>query len=161
MVGNGGWSYTINRKDATPDAANVLPALTNVDAFLNDNVTQRVYDGRTPCQAIAKDYNLALGEDCFKLKWRIILNRDSKTLLPTTYQLRNVQHRVKELEGKWSILKGYGNNPHAVVIQLNPDKPDESLSFLVGDDNVLYFLDKKKQLFTGDPNFSYTLNRVR
>lgn len=57
------------------------------------------------------------------------------------------------------MIKGYANNPDAVVIQLNPDKSDELVSFLVGDDNVLFFLDKTNQLFIGDSNFSYTLNK--
>ncbi|MBK7869193.1 MAG: hypothetical protein IPJ74_00215 [Saprospiraceae bacterium] len=161
VVGNGGWSYTINRKDVMANAASVLPALTNADAFLNDTAPQRVYDGRTPCQAIAKTYNLVLGDDCFKLKWRLILNRDPKTGMPTTYTINRIKHSVEKAEDTWTIVKGYGNNPDAVVIQLNPDKPEESLSFLVGDENVLFFLDNNKQLFIGDPNFSYTLNKVR
>ncbi|MDX1941701.1 MAG: hypothetical protein SFU99_14170 [Saprospiraceae bacterium] len=161
MIGNGGWSYTLNRKDVIADETSVLPALTPADAFLNDTALQRVYDGRTPCAAIAKTYHLPVGNDCFKLKWRLILHRDPKTLKPTTYTINRIKHSVEKTEAKWAIQKGYGNNPDAVVIQLNPDKPDESLSFLVGDENVLFFLDNKKQLFTGNPDFSYTLNKVK
>lgn len=42
---------------------------------------------------------------------------------------------------------------------LPKDKSDEALQFLVGDENVLFFLDKKKQLLVGDENFSFALNR--
>ncbi|WP_353480969.1 hypothetical protein [Haliscomenobacter sp.] len=42
---------------------------------------------------------------------------------------------------------------------LPKDKSDEALQFLVGDENVLFFLDKKQQLLVGDENFSFALNR--
>jgi hypothetical protein len=42
---------------------------------------------------------------------------------------------------------------------LPKDKSDEALQFLVGDENVLSFLDKKQQLLVGDENFSFALNR--
>ena len=90
---------------------------------------------------------------------KLKLNRDATTLLPTTYNLRSARHHANDTIGNWTIIKGYGLNPEAVVYQLDPDKPSKSLFFLVGDENVLFFIDKKQQLLVGDNNFSFTLNR--
>jgi hypothetical protein len=57
MIGNGGWSYTLNNK--TPDKEKFpLPTLTNSASILKDTSLQVIYDGRTPCQEFAKENNL-------------------------------------------------------------------------------------------------------
>ena len=86
---------------------------------------------------------------------------DSTSLLPNKYALDRTLSRSHTIQGKWKIIKGFGSNPNAVIYQLDPDKPNASISFLVGDENVLFFLDKKHQLLVGDSNFSYTLNRMQ
>lgn len=159
MVGNGGWSYTLNRKEPLANISSRLPSLTAFPSLLNDTARQVIFDGRTPCAAFAKQYDLKVGDDCMKLKWKFILHRDSTGFLPTTYTLDWTLSRSRLITGKWKIVKGAGSNPHAVIYQLDPDKPNASISFLVGDENVLFFLDKKNTLFVGDSNFSYTLNR--
>jgi hypothetical protein len=63
-------------------------------------------------------------------------------------------------EGTWTVLRGTGTRPDAVVYQLDPDKPRESLSFLKADDNILFFLDEGRNLMVGNGDFSYTLNRA-
>lgn len=159
MVGNGGWSYTLNRKNPLPNVSPTLPNVTPSVSLLKTTRLRDTFDGRTPCVDFAAQYLLNVSQECFKLKWRLILYRDSVTKLPTTYALNRILHRSSAIVGKWSVHKGFGNNPDAVTFQLDPEKQRESLFFLVGDDNVLFFLDKKQQLFVGDNNFSYTLNR--
>jgi hypothetical protein len=159
MVGNGGWSYTLNRKDSPANSSAVLPSWKT---FLPDNTAQQViFEGRTPCFDFAKQYNLQVKNDCIKLKWKLTLFRDSKTNQPTTYVLQKPLNRPNIIEGKWTIIKGIKTNSEAVIYRLDPDKPDESISFWVGDENVLFFLDKKNNLFTGNGDFSFTLNRRR
>lgn len=159
MVGNGGWSYTLNRKDPLLNAPSTLPNVTPSVFLVKSSLNSEVFDGRTPCRDFANQYHLKVPNDCIKLKWRLTFNKDSVTHLPTTYNLRRVDHYPTELIGKWTIIKGFGNNPDAVVYQLDPDKPADSVSFLVGDENVLFFLDKKQRLFVGNSNFSFTLNK--
>ena len=157
MVGNGGWSYTLSRKDSSANTSAVLPVW--IASLPDDTAQQVIFDGRTPCLDFAGQYNLQVGNDCHKLKWKLTLFRDSKTNKPTTYALQTTLNRPKITEGNWTIIKGAKTNPEAIIYQLDPDKPDESISFLVGDENVLFFLDKKNQLFTGNSDFSFTLNR--
>ena len=118
-----------------------------------------VYDGRTPCQDIAKSIGLAVTPDCFKLKWRVTLYQDPKSQLPTTYKLETTFNRTEAATGKWSKIKLIRNNKEVIVYRLAAGTRKESLSFLRGDDNVLFFLDKNNELLAGDENFSYTLNR--
>jgi hypothetical protein len=157
MVGNGGWSYTLNRKLPVP--ANELPLLSLSNELLLDRAIQTIYEGRTPCLEIARDAKLEVTNDCFKLKWQLILNRDSVTLAPTTYQLLTTYQRQREIKGYWTIIKGTAANPNAIIYQLDPDIPEKSISFFVADENTLFFIDKNNRLFTGNQDFSYTLNR--
>jgi len=45
------------------------------------------------------------------------------------------------------------------IYVLDPDKPERSLFLLQGDENVLFLLDRNQQLYVGNKDFSYTLNR--
>ena len=149
MTGNGGWSYTLNKKSGekfTSIWKSNLP---------NQSSQEVVFDGRTPCVEIAKQYNLQVGKDCIKIKWRLTLFRDAVTNEPTKFALRWVKYDPNLIEGNWKIKK----NSDSVIYQLKLNKSGETLSFLVGDENVLFFLDKENQLFTGNSDFSFTLNR--
>jgi hypothetical protein len=157
MVGNGGWSYTLNKKDSR---TNNFPVLDSWTSSLTDNkFGQVVYDGRTPCSDFARQYNLEVGNGCLKLKWRLTLFRDSKTNEPATYALQTTLNRPNITKGKWTIIKGTKANSEAITYQLSPNEPDKSISFLVGDENVLFFLDRENKLLTGNGDFSFTLNR--
>ena len=158
MVGNGGWSYTLNNKTHNKNIY-PLPTLANSTAILSDTSLQIIYDGRTPCQDFAEENNLTVSQSCFKLKWKLILNRDPKTLQPTTYALKRTNSRETDIKGNWTIIKGLESNQNAIVLQLDPDKPNQTISLLVGDENVLFFLHKDKNLFVGNDNFSFTLNK--
>jgi hypothetical protein len=161
MVGNDGWSYTLNRKEPLTNISVVLPSLSGSTTLLDDTARELVFAGRIPCADFAKEYNYQVGNDCTKLKWQLILNRDINTFLPTTYALHWTLHRSGVIEGKWKIIKGSVTNPDVVIYQLNPDEPSTSISFLAGDENVIYFLDRQYKLFTGNKDFSYTLNKMK
>lgn len=160
MVGNGGWSYTLNRKELIHNGALNLPVLTSPSTLLSDTTRQVIYDGRTPCQDYAAEHQLNVTADCFKLKWRLILNRDAITHKPTTYTIRKVVDNIpQDVSGNWRIIKGIKENPNAIIYQLDPEYPQNSICLLAGDDHVLFFLDKKYRLHAGNGDFSYTLNR--
>ena len=159
MVGGGGWSYTLSRKDASLNSSAALSSWTTT--LSDEAAEQLIFDGRTPCLNFALGDKLRITNDCLKLKWRLTLFRDSKTNEPTIYKLESTMNRRNTIEGKWTITKGIKNNFEAIIYQLNPDRPDESISFLVGDENVLFFLDRDYRLLTGNEDFSFTLNRKR
>lgn len=152
MVGNGGWSYTLNAQNPVHHAA----VLSSYKLSFTDTARQWVFDGRTPCTEFAKDHSITVDPACIKFKWRIILNRDPLTLQPTTYSARRIVYDVTDVSGKWSIKK---TDSQAWIIQLNPDDPERSISLLQLDENILYFLGKDGQPYTGNADFSFVLNR--
>ncbi|MEP7143115.1 MAG: hypothetical protein ABI707_09610 [Ferruginibacter sp.] len=119
-----------------------------------------VFEGRTPCQELAKQLNEITIPECIKIKWRLVLYKDSTVVNTGTYQLEGFVFRKDNiLKGKWYLTKGTKADPETIVYQL--DHPLRKPIFLQkGDDNVLFFLDREKKLMVGNRDFSYTLNRV-
>ena len=156
IPGNGGWSYSLNRK------VPIDPGKILISSKRSESKTlQIVFEGRTPCQEIANEHpEMNAGKSCFKLKWKLTLLKDSISHLPTTYVLRKVvDNEPRDVSGKWTIIYGIPTNPEAIIYKIEPDDPDESISFFVADDNILFFLDKNNEPYTGNEDFSFTLNR--
>jgi hypothetical protein len=169
MIGNAGWSYTFNRTGdfapptrsiSSPTAARAKYNAPTAAAPLSaaSPILAR-YEGRSPCQEIAREINKTVAADCMKLKWDLTLYQIPATGLPTTYKLKGTFYRQQIGEGKWTIIKGAKTNPDAVVYQLDSDKAQEPLFLLKADDNIIFFLSKEKNLLVGNDDFSYTLNR--
>lgn len=156
MVGNGGWSFSLNRK-APVDTEKIL-----ISSSVSDDRSLRlVFDGRTPCQEFAaENAEVNASPSCFKLKWRVTLNRDSVTYLPTTCTVRSiVDNQPRDISGKWQIIKGTATNPDAVIYKIMVDDLMDPILLLASDENVLFFLDKNSTPFTGNADFSFALNR--
>lgn len=156
MVGNGGWSYSLNRK--TPvDPGGILISSHQPD----DKSLQLVFEGRTPCREIATAHpEMNASAACFKIKWRLVLNRDSITHEPTTCTIRNiVNNEPRDVAGKWTIIKGTATNAEAIIYSVQADNLAEPVLFLLGDENVLFFLDKDNNPLTGNEDFSFTMNK--
>ncbi len=159
MIGNGGWSYTLNNKIVNPLCSDI-PVFTGASDIFNDTSRYVIFEGRTPCQKFAALNHMNVSPDCFKLKWRITLNRDPVTFKPTTYSIRKVVDNVpRDISGNWNIISGPPGFEGALIVQLDYDKPGESIFLLAGDENVLFFLSRENRLFVGNENFSFTLNR--
>jgi hypothetical protein len=157
LVGNGGWSYTLNR--STPGAVkSSLPNTLASDQVLHDTAHTITYHGRTPCVDIARDKNLAVPDDCFKLKWKLVLQKN-KAGQPSTYSLYRTGRRQEVISGKWSLIVGHATNPGAVLVRLDGDGTEQPTSLLLLDPQVAIFLDKKDIPYTGNKDFSYTLDR--
>ena len=154
MVGNGGWSYVLNALQPKPTNSSVNTFKISVP----DTAQQMVFDGRTLCTEFAKDHGISVNPNCIKFKWRLILNRDPKTLEPTTYTARRIVYDITDNTGKWAIRK---IGPATQIIQLNPDEPGRSISLLMVDNNVLYFLDRNGQPYVGNADFSFAVNRMQ
>lgn len=152
MVGNGGWSYALNA--VKPEV--LTSPIRSFEIPKKDTARQMVFDGRTPCAAFAVDHGIRADPACFKVKWRLTLNRDPETLEPTTYSTRRIVYDLADATGNWAFKK---IDSRAVIIQLNPDQPERSISLLMLDENMLYFLDRNGQPYTGNADFSFALNR--
>lgn len=170
MVGNGGWSYTLNRTDASPMVdPTASPDLTLEPTALatvpNGSPILGVFSGRTPCDDAFYDFAKATPDAaCTKLKWGLHLNRDPQTGQPTTYTLRNVfvipETQIKDLEGTWAVVRAPKVYPDAEIYQLNPTNAGQPLYFLKADDNHLFLLDHNFRLLVGDALWSYTLSKT-
>jgi len=156
MNGNGGWSYSLFRKNPVEQQmVRIKPAVSD------EQSAQVIYDGRTPCREIAAEHpEMKVSAACFKLKWRLILNRDPVTFLPTTFVIRKViDGKAQNVTGKWEIRKGTGSSQGQTFYVIEPDKSGQSISFLVADKQVLFFLNKMNQPYIGNDNFGFALNR--
>lgn len=156
IVGNGGWSYSLNRK--VPVHNDEISITSKIS---EDKSVQLVYDGRTPCQEFANEHpEMKAASSCFKIKWRLTLNRDSITYQPTTCTIRNiVDNQPRDIIGKWEIVKGTERNPNAIIYKVKVDNLSEPILLFVGDENVLFFLDKNKTPMIGNKDFSFTMNK--
>ncbi len=155
MVGNGGWSYMLSREDPIENTSLLI------SSAVSDESTPLVFVGRTPCQEFALEHpEMNVSPACFKLKWKLVLNRDPLTNLPSTCVMRKiVDNQPREVTGRWTILRGAISDPESIIYQIDFDEPGESISLLAGDDNILFFLDKNDKPFVGNQDFSFVLNR--
>lgn len=156
MVGNGGWSYTLNRKE--PNNNNEISISSTIT---DEKSLQQVYDGRTPCKEIANEHTeMKATPSCFKIKWRLILYRDSVTFQPTTCTIRNiVNNQPRDISGKWEVINGSITNPKTIMYKITVENLNEPILLHAADNNVLFFINKHNKPFIGNKDFSYTLNR--
>jgi hypothetical protein len=160
MVGNAGWSYTLNRREASaPRAGRRMEPLDQIPSDMAGE-----FEGRTPCQEIAGQLDLAVDAGCTKLKWRLTLFQDAATGRPSTYKHEGTLYRDGAMygaaprTGSWSVLRDPSSG--ALIYRLDRGRPGDYLLLLRADENVLFFLDKEGRALVGDRSHSYTLNRV-
>jgi hypothetical protein len=156
MIGNGGWSYTLNKVNSNSSSG---------DSYLprdSDEVISGVFEGRTPCQ----DFLLAFtkssvesSEGCQRIKWLITFYQDEATGKPSKYVF-GIQDRKESHRGSIKIINGIPSNPDAVIYQLIPDDKRQIISLLkIGNDH-LFFLNEKMNLLVGSNTLSYTLSKT-
>lgn len=148
MLGNGGWSYTLNNPAAT--STSQVSLKPEPIQFLDS----MVFDGRTPC---AVPGIIPAGMDCYKLKWRIILYVDRQTQQPAGYRvLGTVRRNETPFGGNWTMSR---DNDSRIMIHLLDQQGGMLVHLLAGDENVLFFTDAGGRLLVGNGDFSYTMNR--
>jgi hypothetical protein len=118
-----------------------------------------VFEGRSPCQGIARELKIAVAAACTKAKWRVTLYQNPETLAPTVYKVEGSLHPSGASEGRWTLIRGTQKDPNAIVYRLEPTTTEPSLFLLKGDDNVLFLLDRNRSPLVGHGDFSYALNR--
>lgn len=154
-VGNSGWSYTLSRDAPMPTGDPSPRFVTSPSAHAS---TAGVFEGRTPCRAVARELNVPTSSACTKMKWRLTLFEDPAGGAPADYRLEASGYRNPPRTGKWAVVRFPGSN--AVVCQLDPGTQGAFLSLFKADDNILFFLDKAGNFMIGDSEFSFTLNRT-
>lgn len=150
LVGNGGFSYTLQVAGAKP----------NADFFgISEKPTNKpvlYYEGRTPCSAMNAMQNLQKGPDCNKLKWYLAFYRDANGK-PAHYLLNGGGYDWHIMyRGKWEITNGKNNR---LNIKLTPDDKLPPLYLVRLNDDLLYFTDSEGRLLVGDTDFSYVMNK--
>ena len=155
MIGTGGWGYSLARKAKTTSKSELVSRSTSL---LDGGESETVFDGRTPCVDLGRA-DLPFTDGCLKLKWRITLRRDPRTNRPASYMIESTLNRRQSVEGKWTLVNGTHANPRALILQLDPDIADKTISFLVGDENVIFFLNKEEQPLAGNEDFGFALSR--
>ena len=145
MVGNGGWSYTLNSIKQVATAEIKLKAR---DTGFKDSI---VFEGRTPCRGIEELMYGTTRPECYKKKWlvRLYKNVDAKS---GTYKIGGT---VPSATGKWKLKE----NPGGKTIYSLKLSNGNTLDLLQTDENIVYIMDAKGGLMVGDHDFSYSLNR--
>ncbi|MEO5602301.1 MAG: hypothetical protein ABIR06_15375 [Cyclobacteriaceae bacterium] len=119
-----------------------------------------MFDGRTPCQELARFLETPVTSECIKIKWRLFLYVHPDSQQSGTYELLGFVYEKKNPRlGKWHTIKGTKTNPDALVYQLDYEGKKPIL-LQKGGDNILFFLDDEKNIMVGNRDFSFALNRV-
>jgi hypothetical protein len=146
MVGNGGWSYTLN-------AINPLPASEIKLATKNTGFTDSIiFEGRTPCRGMEE---LMIGKtrpECYKKKWLLSLYKSGSNATSGRYKIGSA---AEPKTGNWKLKK---NDDGKIIYSLDLNNGN-TLDLLHADKNILYIMDVKGGLMVGDHDFSYSLNR--
>jgi hypothetical protein len=123
----------------------------------HDSVAVAVYEGRTPCGAIANEFTGFPAQNCEKIKWQLTFFRDARTGSPSAFLYEGTRTSRR---GTWRILRGTPFDADAQVYQLTPLPGGRSLSLLNVDDKVLLLLDGELRPVAGDASWSYAFNRT-
>jgi hypothetical protein len=153
-IGNGGWSYCLNRQPDLPALTDFSEKIPQFSLFENGQL-QATFDGRTPCREISDALDLGLPRSCIKLKWRIIFQQHQAHAQAGTFVLKRIFRQAEQTSGKWSLENQSGNS----VIKMQFDGMDKTLHLLQIGEGVLIFSDQQGQPYVGNADFSFGLNR--
>lgn len=168
MIGNGGWSYTLNsaaasEKSIEPALAATVPDMSyQIAPLASGAAVFAVFEGRTPAQGIATQLGIPVHAAATKAKWRITLYQNPDTQKPSNFKIEGTLFRPAAREGTWKILHGTPLDEKATAYELTFSESAPRIApvrLLKGDDNVLFFLDASCTPLVGHSEFSYTVNR--
>jgi len=156
MAGNGGWSYSLTNAKASEPGEIMLSGKAKAPVG-----TRLTYEGRTPCQDMARLHKeMQVSDECFKIKWKLVLNRDAETNQPTTCSIRNIaDNEPRDITGTWTETK-VGDATHEMLLyKISVPNLRDPLVLWVASDKVLYFVDQQNLLLNGNGDFSFVMNR--
>jgi hypothetical protein len=146
LVGNAGWSYTLN--DVSAKQPTKVHLVSDFEPF-KDSLN---FYGRTPCNIPG----LIPGAQCYKIKWALVFYAGKDLSNSGSYSLRSTTWGHARRSGKWTISKG---DDGQMIYHLYDSNGDSFLYLLKLDNNLLMFTDPKGNAPVGNEDFSYTLNR--
>ena len=148
LVGNSGWSYTLNiDQPSLTDKINII----SKQSPIKDSI---VFEGRTPCSVPGI---IPSGMLCYKLKWYIILYTNAEMNTAGTYRVYGTPYRKEGgRTGNWKLITGEDGR---IIYQLNNDRGGGFLFLLKLDENIVVLTHVEGKLLVGDKDFSFTLNR--
>lgn len=119
--------YNNNKQRSTP--------LPTAQPAQSSSVT---YAGKLPCA------------DCEGIEEEITITKPAESTNSGTFTLKDT-YLGKDVppyttSGNWEETTGNAIYPNAKVYALNPDKPNETMYFLIVDENTIRMLDNQKQL---------------
>ncbi len=146
LIGNGGWSYSMNSINSSPsNEISVKPKPT----IIKDSL---IFVGRTPCGSLPQN------NPCYKLKWKIVFYGDPAKNLPGRCIVYATPYRKEGgKRGTWKIVPGDNGK---IFYHLLDESGRPYLYLQKADDNILLFTDASGKILIGDQDFSYTLNRA-
>jgi hypothetical protein len=145
MIGNEGWSYTLNAIQKIPTEE---VKLHSFKAHFEDSI---VFVGRTPCRGIEELMYGKTRPECYKKKWKISMYKNKPGANSGTYKIGASQPRA----GKWKMKHDKAGN---LIYSLDLNNGN-TIDLLQTDENIVYIMDPKGGPMVGDHDFSYSLNR--
>ena len=164
MVGNDGWSYTLNaagRAEQPADPAKAADMSYPIKPVATRSSVFAVFTGRTPCRGISRAIGLPDNEACIKVKWQITLNQHPQTLTPTTYAIEGTLYRQQARTGTWRIVRGASPGGPGTMYVLDATPTEGAIQLMAADEHVLFFLDQQRRPLIGSVDYSYTIHRAR
>lgn len=146
MVGNAGWSYTLNSMEQIA-ASNINLKIKS--ASFKDSI---LFEGRTPCRGIEEIMYSRTRPECYKKKWLISLYKANPAATSGTYKIGPSEAKT----GNWNLKVGYAG---AIIYGLDLNNGN-TLDLLQADKNIVYIMNGKGGIMVGDHDFSYSLNRI-
>lgn len=146
LVGNGGWSYTLNRM--APSVSTPANVITKPFA-MTDSV---VFQGRTPCF----DHDNSQSKACYKRKWQMVLFGDAQAGKSQTCFINGTAFNHKQKSGTWRIVTEKNGS---AICRINVEN-ESPLYLLKLDENIMLFTDAQGNPLVGNEDFSFTLNRI-
>lgn len=153
LIGNGGWSYTLNNE--TPVKSDVV----NLRTEKGKSEEFMVFEGRTPCTDASERFSLDSRPECYKMKWLILLYSDKTTGQPSYFLSGGRGYKKETMDkGKWEIIQGKDGR---LIYKLYHEKRNAPLYLLRAGESILVFTDPEGNLLVGNADFSYTLSKTQ
>lgn len=144
LVGNDGWSYTLSAEEPVNDRRlNLRPQ----PLMYHDSAT---FTGRTPCPPSL----IPLATGCYKLKWDLTLFSHRDTDEPVSYRLRGTVTNHEWITGECRSMRQKDG-----LLVYHISFGDKKFYFIPLDQKLIIFTDSLGKPFTGNADFSFTLNR--
>jgi hypothetical protein len=162
MVGNGAWSYTLNRANPLKLSSNEAKSVKVDETIPTDSL---VFEGRMPCYAPLLALSEKTTAGCNLVKCKLIFFCD-KSHAPSSLKFYSIHVGTGDTRylatGTWVITRGTKTDPGSTLyhLQFGSEKPQQ-LVFLKGDDNVLFLLDNEMNCMAGNDYCGFTLSRVK